>query len=125
MYPNQLRMSIKKNKFVLKTQCELRRGSSLNSSRFRKEYKKRAQKTSNEWRCRDRSCASTLYLCTIDGKVLCEPSTHTCRQPASAGKSLVDEAVDQMKQRVREETTPIPKIYTQEVVEVRTSPEPA
>lgn len=83
--------------------------------------KKRARKTSNEWRCRDRGCASTLALCTIDTKVLREPSTHTCQQPASAGKSLVDEAVDNMKKRAREETTSIPKIYTQEIVKTRIS----
>ncbi|CAM2715360.1 unnamed protein product [Rotaria socialis] len=83
--------------------------------------KKRIRKTSNEWRCRDRGCTSTISLCTVDAKVLREPSTHTCQQSASAGKSLVDEAVGNMKKRAREETTPIPKIYTQEIVKARIS----
>ncbi|CAF4171815.1 unnamed protein product [Rotaria socialis] len=79
------------------------------------------QKTSNEWRCRDRGCTSTISLCTVDAKVLREPSTHTCQQSASAGKSLVDDAVGSMKKHAREETTPIPKIYTQELVKARIS----
>ncbi|CAF4129893.1 unnamed protein product [Rotaria magnacalcarata] len=57
----------------------------------------------------------------VDAKVLREPSTPTCQQSAAAGKSLVDEAVGNMKKRAREETTPIPKIYTQEIVKTRIS----
>ncbi|CAM4760812.1 unnamed protein product [Rotaria magnacalcarata] len=87
----------------------------------RQYTKKRVRKTSNEWRCRDRGCTSTISLCTVDAKVLREPSTHTCQQSAAAGKSLVDEAVGNMKKRAREETTPIPKIYTQEIVKTRIS----
>ncbi|CAF2090895.1 unnamed protein product, partial [Rotaria magnacalcarata] len=45
--------------------------------------KKRVRKTSNEWRCRDRGCTSTISLCTVDAKVLREPSTHICQQSAS------------------------------------------
>ena len=71
--------------------------------------KKCARKTSNEWRCRDRGFASTLSLCTSNAKVLLEPSTHTCQQSTSAGKSLVDEVVGNMKKRAREEITSIPK----------------
>ena len=76
---------------------------------------------SNEWRCRDRGCTSTLSLCTSNVKVLREPSTHTCQQSTSAGKSLVDEVVGNMKKRAREETTSIPKIYTQEIVKASIS----
>ena len=83
--------------------------------------KKCARKMSNEWRCRDRGFASTLSLCTSNAKVLREPSTHTCLQSTSAGKSLVDEVVGNMKKRAREETTSIPKIYTQEIVKARIS----
>ncbi|CAF3802870.1 unnamed protein product [Rotaria magnacalcarata] len=53
---------------------------------------------------------------TIDTKVRREPSTHTCQQSASVGKSLVDKAIGNMKKRAREETTPIHKIYIQEIV---------
>ncbi|CAF3332009.1 unnamed protein product [Rotaria socialis] len=83
--------------------------------------KKRVRKTSNEYRYRDRGFTSTLSLCTVDAKVLREPSTHTCQQSASSGKSLVDEAVGNMKKCAPEETTPIPKIYTQEIVKARIS----
>ena len=83
--------------------------------------KKCARKTSNEWHCRDRGFASTLSLCTSNAKVLREPSTDNCLQSTSAGKSLVDEVVGNMKKRAREETTSIPKIYTQEIVKARLS----
>ncbi len=58
----------------------------------------------------DRSCAIIFSLSTIHAKFLREPSI---------GKSLVDEAVSQMKKCARDETTPITKIYTQEVVKLR------
>ena len=75
--------------------------------------KKCVRKTSNEWRCQDRGFASTLSLCTSNAKVLREPSTHTCQQSTSAGKSLVDEVVSSMKNHAREKTTSIPKnLYT-------------
>ncbi|CAF4321946.1 unnamed protein product, partial [Rotaria magnacalcarata] len=64
---------------------------------------------------------SHQYTKKLDAEVLREPSTHTCQQSASAGKSLVDEVVGNMKKRAREETTPIPKIYTQEIVKARIS----
>ena len=83
--------------------------------------KKCARKMSNEWRCRDRGCASTLSLCASNAKVLREPSIYTCQQSTSAGKSLVDEVVGNMKKRAREETTSIPKIYTQEIVKAHIS----
>ncbi|CAF5116012.1 unnamed protein product [Rotaria magnacalcarata] len=51
--------------------------------------KKRVRKTSNEWRCRDRGCTSTISLCTVDAKVLREPSTHICQQSASVGLHFV------------------------------------
>ena len=83
--------------------------------------KKCAREMSNEWRCRDRGFASTLSLCTSNAKVLREPSTHTCLQSTSAGKSLVDEVVGSMKKCARDEITSIPKIYTQEIVKARIS----
>ncbi|CAF0975728.1 unnamed protein product [Didymodactylos carnosus] len=79
--------------------------------------KKRANKTNNEWRCRDRTCSSTISLCTDDVRILRNESAHTC-QPDTT-KVLIDIAVDNMKKRAREETLPIPKIYSQEVVRAR------
>ena len=76
---------------------------------------------SNEWRCRDRGCASTLSLSTSNAKVLREPSIHTCQQSTSASKSLVDKIVGNMKKRAREETTSIPPISRQEIVKARLS----
>ena len=98
-----------------------KRGQPILNYNSHQYTKKRARKTSNEWRCRDRGCASTFSLCTSNAKVLREPSTHTCQQSTSAGKSLVDEVVGNMKKRAREETTSIPKIYTQEIVKARIS----
>ncbi|CAF1523255.1 unnamed protein product [Didymodactylos carnosus] len=80
--------------------------------------KKRANKTNNEWRCRNRTCSSTISLCTNDVRILRNESAHTC-QPDTT-KVLIDIAVDNMKKRGnREETLPIPKIYSQEVVRAR------
>ena len=63
--------------------------------------------------------ARFLFVITSNAKVLREPSTHTCQQSTSAGKSLVDEVVGNMKKRARKETTSILKIYTQEIVKAR------
>ena len=99
----------------------LERGQLILNYNSHQYTKKCARKTSNRRRCRDRDCASMLSLCTSNVKVLREPSTHTCQQSTSAGKSLVDEVVGNMKKRVREETTSVPKIYTQEIVKARIS----
>ncbi len=82
-----------------------KRGQSILNYNSNQYTKKRAQKTSNDCRSRDRSCTNILSLCTVDAKVLRE--------------SLADEAVGKMKQRAREETTLSPKIYAREVVKVR------
>ena len=65
--------------------------------------------------------ARFLFVITSNAKVLREPSTHTCQQSTSAGKSLVDQVVGNMKKRAREETTSIPKISRQEIVKARLS----
>ena len=104
---------------LLSTSSEL--GQPILNYNSHQYTKKRARKTSNEWRCRDHGCASTLSLCISNAKVLREPSTHACQQSTSAGKSLVDEVVGNMKKRAREESTSIPKIYTQEIVKARIS----
>ena len=80
--------------------------------------KKRVHKTSQEWRCRDRKCSSTLSLCTLGTSILREPSLHACT-PISDSTIIVQEVVGRMKQRAKEETTSITKIYSQEVVKTR------
>ncbi len=80
--------------------------------------KKRVNKSSQEWRCRDRKCPGTLSLCTLGTTVLREPSVHTC-VPVSNSTIVMQEAVGRMKQRAREETTLVTKIYAQEVVKSR------
>jgi hypothetical protein len=39
--------------------------------------KNRVNKSSQEWRCRDRKCPSTLSLCILGTTILREPSLHT------------------------------------------------
>jgi hypothetical protein len=80
--------------------------------------KKRVNKTSQEWRCRDRTCSSTLSLCILGARILRPPGEHTCT-PVSDAKNIVDEAIGRMKKRAREETTSVTKIYSQEVVKTR------
>ncbi|CAF1358504.1 unnamed protein product [Rotaria magnacalcarata] len=80
--------------------------------------KKRINKLSEEWRCRDRKCLSTLSLCTSGTTILREPSVHTCTRIADATIAM-EEAVGRMKQRAREETTSVTKIYSEEVVKTR------
>ena len=52
---------------LLFTSSEL--GQPILNYNFHQYTKKRPRKTRNEWPCRDRGCASTLSLCTIDSKV--------------------------------------------------------
>ncbi|CAF1281295.1 unnamed protein product [Rotaria sordida] len=80
--------------------------------------KKRMNKLSQEWRCRDRKCSATLSLCTSGTTILREPSVHTCT-PVSDATIVMEEVVGRMKQRAREETTSVTKIYSQEIVKAR------
>jgi hypothetical protein len=73
--------------------------------------KKRVNKSSEEWRCRDRKCPSTLSLGTLGTSILREPSLHVCT-PISDSTIIMQEAVGRMKQRAKEETTSITKIFS-------------
>ncbi|CAF1402788.1 unnamed protein product [Rotaria sordida] len=46
------------------------------------------------------------------------PSAHSCEKQY-ASKQIIDEAIQRMKKRAREETTTIPKIYTEELIRTR------
>jgi hypothetical protein len=79
---------------------------------------KRASVTTNEWRCRQRKCTSTLSL-TLDNEIVFrQPSAHSCNS-LLASKQVVDEAIERMKKRARDETTTIPRIYVEELVRTR------
>ena len=80
--------------------------------------KKREYKHSNEWRCRARPCTTTLSIGREDSSIIREPGSHTC-SPPSLEKVVVDEVICNMKKRAREETLPIPQIYSQEIVKIR------
>ena len=57
-------------------------------------------------------------LCISGTTILRQPGTHTCTS-VSGTTTIVEEAVGRMKTRARKETTPITKIYSQEVVKPR------
>ena len=80
--------------------------------------KKRVNKSSQEWRCRDRKCTSTMSLCTLGASILRESSVHTCI-PVPDSTIIMEEAISRMKVRARKETTSITKIYSQEIVNTR------
>ncbi|CAF1582006.1 unnamed protein product [Didymodactylos carnosus] len=42
--------------------------------------KKRENKKSNQWRCRDRNRSSTISLCSQDLSIIKNEATHTCAQ---------------------------------------------
>jgi hypothetical protein len=48
-----------------------------------------------------------------------EPSEHISSCLSDANKIVVDQGLEKMKKRAREETTSIPKIYAQEIVLTR------
>ncbi|CAM2724926.1 unnamed protein product [Rotaria socialis] len=79
---------------------------------------KRQYKETNEWRCRQRPCTTSLSLCRANISMIREPSHHTCTQ-SSPKKLVLDEAISRMKKRAGEETLPIPQIYSQEIIKVR------
>ncbi|CAF0973014.1 unnamed protein product [Didymodactylos carnosus] len=79
--------------------------------------KKREHKTWNEWRCRDRRCTSSVPLCSQDKLIIREETGHTCTP--NTNKIIIDDVIGQMKKRAREETIPIPKIYSEEAVKAR------
>jgi len=94
------------------------RGGNICNYNGHQYTKKRVNKSSQEWRCRDRKCTGTMSLCTLGITILREPSTHTCTL-VSDSTIIMEEAIDRMKIRAREETTSITKIYSQEVVKTR------
>ncbi|CAF1528365.1 unnamed protein product [Didymodactylos carnosus] len=79
--------------------------------------KKREHKTCNEWRCRDRSCTSSISLCSQDQLIIRENTSHTCT--ANTKRVIIDDVIGRMKKRAREETIPIPKIYSEEMIKAR------
>jgi len=81
---------------------------------------KRVNKTCVEWRCRNRSCSSTLSLSLDELCVRRHPSDHSeCCKAIPPSKIIVEETVEIMKRRAREETKSISKIYSEEVVAAR------
>ncbi len=79
---------------------------------------KRENKTMKERRCRNRGCSSSLPTCSKDLKIIRHPPAHDC-QSINDTKSVIDESITRMKIRAREETVPIPQIYSQEMVKTR------
>ena len=79
---------------------------------------KRENKNSNEWRCRSRPCTTSLSLCRDNKSIVRPPGSHTCN-PYLPEKIILDQAITRMKKRAAEETAPIPRIYSQEVVKIR------
>jgi hypothetical protein len=81
---------------------------------------KRINKTSVEWRCRNRSCSITLSLSLDNSSVRREPGAHSesCKavQPS---KIIIEQTIEIMKRRAREETKSISKIYSEEIVAAR------
>jgi len=78
---------------------------------------KRVNKTCVEWRCRNRHCPSTLTLSLDNTSVRREPGSdsESCK-PIQPSKIIVEETIEIMKRRAREETTSISKIYSEEIV---------
>ncbi|CAF2853838.1 unnamed protein product [Rotaria sp. Silwood2] len=93
-------------------------GKVLNYNGFQYTLK-RERSTAVEWRCRSRKCTSTLSLSRDNTLVAREPSQHISSCLCGGSKVIIDQALDKMKKRSREETTTIPKIYAQEIVSAR------
>jgi len=81
--------------------------------------KKRSYVYNTEWRCRTRPCTTTLSLRRSDNSIHRGPGVHSCVPLPTSHKVVIDEAIANMKKRAREETLPIPQIYSQEIVKVR------
>ncbi|CAF4181719.1 unnamed protein product [Rotaria sordida] len=79
---------------------------------------KRIGATTNEWRYHQRKCSSSLSLTSNNTIVFRTPSAHSCEKQY-ASKQIIDEAIQRMKKHAREETTTIPKIYTEELIRTR------
>ena len=81
---------------------------------------KRINKTSLEWRCRSRSCSSTLTLPFDNASVHREPSVHSepC-QAIQSSKIALEETVEIMIKRAGEETKSISQIYIEEIIAAR------
>jgi hypothetical protein len=81
---------------------------------------KRTNKTSTEWRCRNRNCSTTLLLSLDNTCIRREPGDHNelCKE-SQPSKALIEETLEIMKRRAREETTTISKIYSEEIVALR------
>ena len=80
----------------------------------------RINKICVEWRYRGRSCSSTLVLSLDNTSVRREPSAHSeSGQVIQPNKIILEEIVEIMKRRTREETKPISQIYTEEIINAR------
>lgn len=81
---------------------------------------KRINKTSVQWRCRNRSCSSVLSLSCDNTSILRQPTAHmeSC-EAIQPSKIMVEQTVEIMKRRAREETKSISKIYSEEIVAAR------
>jgi hypothetical protein len=81
---------------------------------------KRVNKMCVEWRCRNKTCSSTLTLSFDNSSVRRKPDNHSesCKS-SQPSKIIIEEILEIMKRRAREETKPISKIYSEEIVAVR------
>ncbi|CAF1338309.1 unnamed protein product [Didymodactylos carnosus] len=95
----------------------LERARSVLNYKDHQYTKKREHKTRNEWRCRDRSCTSSISLCSQDQLIIREKTSHICT--ANTKEVIIDDVIDRMKKRAREETISIPKIYSEEMIKAR------
>ena len=77
---------------------------------------KRINKSCVEWRCRSRSCSSTLTFSLNNASVRREPSAHSesC-QAIQPSKIIPEETVEIMERRARE-TKPISQIYAEKII---------
>lgn len=77
---------------------------------------KRKNKNSVLWTCANRSCHGTITTCK-DFKLLEIKTSHSCAP--NEAKNEVDVCLYNAKKRARDELTPIPQIYRQELMSAR------
>ena len=94
-----------------------RNKSVLNYNGYQHTFKRKGF-TTNEWRYRQRTSTSTLSLGSDNTIVIRLPSAHSYPS-LHASKQIIDEDVQRMKKRAREETTTITKMYAEEIVRTR------
>ncbi|CAF1550909.1 unnamed protein product, partial [Didymodactylos carnosus] len=98
---------------IAKKKKTKRRGKILNFNDH--QYtKKRSNKSTDEWRCRIRSCNSIIVLARDASTVIHPPTDHSHIPDPIQAK--VDEFKNTCKKRAREETIPISQIHKQELV---------